>query len=121
MNTSKFVYKGVELDLDVDNLEVDDRIQAAVEMFQAELGKLADKDNPTPYTAKRYVQLVHGTVNAIFDREDAADLLFKGETRLSGYTEGFARIATIVGKMRGLAVRNASGITEAAAAAMRNA
>lgn len=111
MNASKFVYKGISLDLNVNEIAVDARAQAAMDTFVAKVGEFAKEENPVPFSATVYVQLLHDTVNAIFDRDNAADLLFEGEKTLSGYAEAFTKIAGIIGTMRGIALKNAANVT----------
>lgn len=108
MNTSKFVYQGVELALDVDDLTVDQRIESALTHFKEKTTNI-DGEDVRGSKIRLVVEAARETLNEIFAREDAADLLLGKLSRLSEVMETFQRIALIIGEMRGLAIAQAHG------------
>ena len=118
MNTSKFVYKGVELDLDLDDLEVDARVQRATDNLRATREKLS-KDKSGTSIVQLYLQAIRDFLNEAFGREDAADLLLAGIGRLSQVNEAFGVILTNIGEMRGLVTSQAQGAMTASVEKVR--
>lgn len=120
MNVHKFVYRGVTLDLNVDKLAVDARIQSAVDELPV-LAKELDDSRGTKSLALEYLKIVHICVNKIFDRDDAAELLFGHVETLSEAQQAFMDVVTIIGKMRSLAFNNATKATQKIAEGLKKA